>query len=108
MPALAPQPAPGLLPAPPAGPPWFKATFNGAPGKLAYFLNQIWSHLDCYGALYQSDQEIISAVVDNMMDREAAEWLAQLPSEGGPELDNANEFIGILFIGIHTAAKDLV
>lgn len=49
--ALAPQPA-----QPDAPPPWFRVTFNGTPGKLAYSLTQIWSHIDHYGDQYQTDQ----------------------------------------------------
>ncbi|KAG8124650.1 hypothetical protein E2320_019887 [Naja naja] len=62
--------------------------------KLAYFLNQIWSHLDYYGAQYQSDQEIITAIADNMMEGDTANWIAQLHDKGTPK--DANEFVQLL------------
>lgn len=90
MPAPTPQPAPAL-----PLPTCFRATFDGSLGKLAYFLNWIWSHLNRYRGQYQPDQEMISVITDNM-EGEAAEWVAQLHDEGAPELEDNNEFLQLL------------
>ncbi|ETE71500.1 hypothetical protein L345_02679, partial [Ophiophagus hannah] len=98
--ALVPRPAavplPSVLPAtPPAALPCFRAAFDETPGKLAYFLNQIWSHLDCHGDQYQSDQDMVLAIADNMEDN-AAEWIAKLHNQRASELGDADEFVEML------------
>lgn len=94
---LAPQLVPVLQLVPSADPPpQFRATFDGTLGKLAYFLNCVWSHIDSYGDQYETDQDMILAIVDGMNKGEEAEWIAELHNEGAPEPEDADEFIQLL------------
>lgn len=92
-------PVPPLIPpaaaAPPsaAAPPQFLVIFDGTPNKLSYFLNRIWAQIEHYGAQFQSDQDMISAIIDNMREGEAADWIAQFRDEGAPELEDVDEFV---------------
>lgn len=70
-------------------------TFDGTPGRLAYFLSQVWTHIDQYGHQYTSDRELISVIVDSMNEGEATEWIAELHDET-PELEDADEFVQLM------------
>lgn len=65
--------------------PLIKAKFDGDPEKLAFFLNQVWSHLDQYGEFYTDDEACVSAIGENL-EGEAVEWVTLLHDEGAPEL----------------------
>lgn len=64
-----------------------KATFDGDPEKLAFFLNQVWAHLDRYAPGYPSEVAMVNAVAANM-EGEATEWVTRLHDEDAPELGN--------------------
>lgn len=61
------------------------------PGKLSYFLNQVWAYIDQYGNQYPSDWELISAVTDGMSEGEVAKWIVKLTME------DANEFVQLVW-----------
>lgn len=69
-----------------------KATFDRDPDTLAYFLKQVWTHLDDHGPAYPSDQVMVQAVATNV-EGEAAEWVTQLYDENASELGNINVFL---------------
>ncbi|KAG8140016.1 hypothetical protein E2320_002733 [Naja naja] len=57
-----------------------RATFDGDPARLALFLNEVISHLNCYPHLYPS-QRAMAEVVMAALEGEAAAWVADLYSE---------------------------
>lgn len=73
-------------------PPPIKATFEGNPEKLAFFLNQVVSHLDQHGAAYADNEARMDTIMDNL-DREVAEWLMALHN-GAPKLGDPDAFLG--------------
>lgn len=58
----------------------------------AFFLNQVWAHLDDHAPDYTSNQAMVRMVTANL-EGEAAEWVTQLYDEGAPELGNINTFL---------------
>ncbi|XP_034275328.1 uncharacterized protein LOC117666666 [Pantherophis guttatus] len=91
-----PQQVQDQQPALATAPPTFCATFDGTPGKLAYFLNQVWAYSDQFGNQYPSDCELISAIAEGMNEGEAAEWIAELHNERAPELEDMDDFIQLM------------
>ncbi|ETE63207.1 hypothetical protein L345_11033, partial [Ophiophagus hannah] len=51
------------------------------------------AHIDHYGAKYQLDQDMITAIADNVREGKAAGWIAELHDEGAPELEDVDEFV---------------
>lgn len=74
-------------------PPLIKATLDGNLEKLAFFLNQMWAHLDQYGPVYFDDVACVNAIVANV-EGEAAECVTGLHDERVPELGDPNDFLG--------------
>lgn len=74
----------------------FRVTFDGTPGKLAYFPNRIWTHIDLYRDQYCSDHKMISAIGEGMNKGEVADWIVQLHNESTVELNDADEFVQLL------------
>lgn len=68
-----------------------EVTFNG-PEKLAFFMNQVWAHLDDHMVDYPSDRVMVRAVTVNL-EGQAAEWVTQLHDKDAPELGNINTFL---------------
>lgn len=62
-----------------------KATFDGDLEKLAFFLNQVWAHLDHYALAYLTEVVMVN-VVATKPEGEAAEWVTRLHNEVTPEL----------------------
>lgn len=73
-------------------PPCLRATFDGKPKKLAYFLNQVWSHMDQYGDAYLDEMACVNAI-NASMEGEAADWVVLLHDEAAPELGNVDAFM---------------
>lgn len=65
---------------------------DGSSDKLAFYLNWVWAHINHYGEGYTNNQEMITAITENL-EGEAAEWVTQLYVEGVPELENIYEFL---------------
>lgn len=55
-----------LPPPPPVDLPQMKATFDGDPKKLAFFLSQVWAHLHRYAPGYPLEVAIVNAVAANV------------------------------------------
>lgn len=70
-----------------------KATFD--PEKLAFFLNQVWAHLDCHAPAYPSDVVMVNAMATNL-EGKAMEGVMKLHDEDMPELGNIKAFMGEL------------
>ncbi|KAK9400830.1 hypothetical protein NXF25_011544 [Crotalus adamanteus] len=67
--------------------PWpspLRATFDGSPEKLAFFLNQVWSRLAHHGNDYPDKAAQIDVIMDNL-EAEAAEWVTILHDEDVPK-----------------------
>lgn len=75
------------IPTPP-----LRTTFDGNPEKLAFFLNQVWMHLDWHEGEYADDEAWVDVIVANLK-REAAEWMTRLHDEGAPELADLDAFL---------------
>lgn len=50
-----------------------RATFDGNTEKVAFFLNQFWTHLDWHGGEYPDEARVDVIVVS--LEREMAEWV---------------------------------
>lgn len=84
---------PGLWPAPrPPPPPLLRATFDGNPEKLAFFLKQVWTHLDQHGGEYTEVKAQVDVVII-ILEGEAAEWMTTLHDEGAPDLSDPDAFL---------------
>lgn len=104
-PLSSPEPQSAPLAAPPAAPPLrFRVTFDRIPVKLAYFFNRVWPYINHYGEQYQTDHDIISAIVDGMNEGDAAEWITQLHNECTPEFKDADEFVQLLWVRFEDTA----
>lgn len=55
--------------------------FDGKPEKLAYFLNQVWSHMDRYKADYPNDAACVNTTITSL-EGEPAHWVVFLHDEG--------------------------
>lgn len=69
-----------------------KATFDGDPEKLPFFLNQVWAHLNRYTPAYTDNSMMMDAGAVNL-EVEAAEWVTSLHDEQAPELWDTNLFM---------------
>lgn len=69
-----------------------KATFDGNSEKLAFFLNQVWMHVDPHGGEYADDEAWVDVIVTNL-EGEMAEWVTTLHDERAPELANLDAFL---------------
>lgn len=69
-----------------------KATFDGEPDKLSFFINQVWVHVDCYAPTYPDERVMVNVVAANL-EGEAAEWMTSLHDEDAPELGNVDLFL---------------
>ncbi|KAK9395724.1 hypothetical protein NXF25_019085 [Crotalus adamanteus] len=69
--------------------------FDGNPEKLAFFLNQVWSHLHCHGNNYPDEAAQVDVIVANLK-VEAAEWVTILHNEDAPELATPDALLGSL------------
>lgn len=76
----------------PADPLLLRATFDGDPDNLSFFLNQVWAHLDCYAPAYPDERVIVNAVVTNL-EGEAMEWVTCLYDKDVPEVWNLDVFL---------------
>lgn len=72
-------------------PPPLRATFDGDPDKLAFFLNQVWAHLDRNAPAYPDKRVMVNAVATNL--GEAMEWITSLHDEEASELGNLDIFL---------------
>ncbi|KAG8128935.1 hypothetical protein E2320_015737, partial [Naja naja] len=52
------------------------------PGAVAGQSGASTAYIDCSGAQYQSDWDMITAIADNMREGEEADWIAQIHDEG--------------------------
>lgn len=77
-----------------AAPP-IKDAIDGNPEKLAFFLNQTWSHLDQHEIKYADDKILMDTIVANLKG-ETVEWMTTLHDEGAPELGILLAFLGEL------------
>lgn len=68
-----------------------KAPFDRKSEKLAFFLNQIWAHLDQHGVEYPDDEAQMDVIVANL-EGEAVVWVTDLRDEGTPELADPDAF----------------
>lgn len=78
----------------PGGPgaPAIKATFDGSPEKLAFFLSQVWVHMDRYRLAYVDNATCVNAIMTNLGGK-AAEWVTALHNEGDPKLGETDTFL---------------
>ncbi|XP_026541948.1 cilia- and flagella-associated protein 47 [Notechis scutatus] len=76
-------------------PPRLRATFDGKPEKLAYFLSRIWAHIDQYGNQYKTERDLVSTITDGM--NEASTWIAQLHNKEAAELNDEDGFVELLW-----------
>ncbi|XP_026577622.1 cilia- and flagella-associated protein 47-like [Pseudonaja textilis] len=76
-------------------PPRLRATFDGKPEKLAYFLSRIWAHIDQYGNQYKTERDLVSTITDGM--NEASTWIAQLHNKEAVELNDEDGFVELLW-----------
>lgn len=81
-------------PRPPLPPP-IKATFDGIPEKLAFFLNQAWSYSIRHGIKYAEDGPCVNVIMANP-EGEVLEWVTTLHDEGTAELGDLVAFQGEL------------
>lgn len=77
------------------GPPPLQVSFDGNPDRVALFLSQVISHLDLYTRLYPSQWAMVVAVTA-VLDREVAEWVADLHNEHARELADVGLFLEAL------------
>lgn len=90
----------GWMPGPwatlrPLPPPPLRATFNGNLEKLAFFLNQVQTHLDWHGKEHADNDAQVDTVMANL-EGEAVEWVTAVHDKGAPELVNSDMFLGEL------------
>lgn len=72
-----------------------KATIDGSPGKLAFFLYQVWAHLDHYSPAYIDDVSCVNAIVTNL-EGEVEEWVTRFHNEEAPKLGDPDVFLAEL------------
>lgn len=46
-----------------------KATFDRDPEKLTFFLNQMWTYLDCYALAYALDMAMVNGMTTNLEEK---------------------------------------
>uniref|UniRef100_A0A8C6XPX8 FACT complex subunit n=1 Tax=Naja naja TaxID=35670 RepID=A0A8C6XPX8_NAJNA len=73
----------------------FKANFDGRYEHFAYFLTQIWSHIEQFGGQYATEHDLVTTITDGMNEEDVSDWVAQLHYEQAPELQNVNAFIDL-------------
>ncbi|KAK9395765.1 hypothetical protein NXF25_019126, partial [Crotalus adamanteus] len=73
-----------------------RATFNGSPEKLAFFLNQVWSHLNHHGNNYPDEATRVDVNMANL-EAEVADWVTILHDEDAPELATPDALLGSLW-----------
>lgn len=69
-----------------------KTTFDGDPEKLAFFLNQVWCHLDHYALAYPMEVVVMNMVATNL-EGEATVWVTRLHDQDVLELGNIDSFL---------------
>lgn len=69
--------------------------FDGSPEKLAFFLNQVWSHLDRYRNNYSDEAARVDIIMANLK-AEVAEWMTTLHNEDAPKLVTPDALLGSL------------
>lgn len=65
-----------------------RATFDGNPQKLVFFLNQVWMHLDQHGGEYTDDKAWVDVIMANL-EGEVASWVTSLHDEGAPQVSRS-------------------
>lgn len=79
----------------PLAPPPITVTFNRNPEKFAFFLNQVWAHMDRYVPMYADDVACMDIIVANLKEEEA-EWVMALHDKEVPKLGDLDAFLGEL------------
>lgn len=68
--------------------------FNGDPKQLAFFLTQVWTDMQEYGANLPNNQAIVR-IITMALEDETGEWIVALHDDAA-ELHNFDRFMAVL------------